>query len=448
MADTKHQGPWKPSAEEIANAIELHAQWLDSEGAAGEKLDLGRADLRKFGPQLRGARLDKGQLTQCDLRGADITGVSLVQARLLGAKIDGATICGANLAGANFNSAEIGEADLSDSVWNGAAFRKARGEAARFCRCRIDMNSAVKGGPNFNSADLGGVWLTSADLSEGELVQAKMPAAHAEKALFNTARLGQLNLESATLRGASFRHADMTGSNLQGADCCQADFVSARLERAQLNDADMTGAAFHKADLRHAIVRNTVFRRAKGLFGADRAALDDMVDTEWLTDGIKDGYFSWDFIRSWGSLAVFSASGILLAGIIVYGAVARWFNAHLADFRDEMATNQVSPDLVAFVPGPLVMPSALGLLLAAIVVLTIASVFFRVTCPAAIKEYTELFWVRALHAPRLEYLAASNSRVRSRYLTALLYIIGGGYVIGYAIFRVAVTLKFAFLGAS
>ena len=447
MADTKHKGPWEPSAEEIANAIELHAQWLDSEGADGEKLDLAWADLRKFGPQLRAARLDKAQLTQCDLRGADITGASLVEASLLAAKMGGATICRANLACANFHGAEIAEADFSDSVWNSALFGRAKGKEARFCRCRIDMNSAVKGGPHFRGADLPGVWLSSADLSKGDLVGAKMPSAHAEKALFNTAKLERVNLESGTLRGASFGHAEMLRSNLQGADCCQADFFSAHLKEAQLNDADMTGAAFHKADLREAIVRNTVFRRATGLFGADRAALDRMVDTEWLTDGIKDGYFSWDFIRSWGSLAVFSASGILLAGIIVYGAVARWFNAHLADFREGIATNQVSQDLVAFVPGPLVMPSALGLLLVAIVVLTIASVFYRVMCPAAIKEYTELFWVRALNAPRLEYLAASNSRVASRYLTAFLYLIGGGYVVGYAIFRVAVTLKFAFLGA-
>ncbi len=147
-------------------------------------------------------------------------------------------------------------------------------------------------------------------------------------------------------------------------------------------------------------------------------------------------------------MAVFSASGIVLAAIIVYGAVARWFNAHLAHFREGVAKNQASQDLVAFVPGPLVMPWELGLLLVAIVILTFASMFYRYRCPAAIKEYTELFWVRALHAPRLEYLAASNSRVRTRYLTASLYLIGGVYVVGYAIFRVGVTLWFAFAGAS
>lgn len=447
MADTKHRQPWEPSAEEIVKAIELHAQWLDSEGADGEQLDLGRADLRKFGPQLRGARLDQAKLTQCDLRGVDITGASLVKASLLGAKLDGATICGANLTRANFTSAEIAGADFSESVWNKATFANAMGEAALFCKCRIDMDAVVKEGPNFSNANLPGVWFSSADLSKGQLAHAIMPSAHAEEAVFDRAQMGTVNLQSATLRGASFRHADMSESNLQGADCCQADFASARLATAKLTDADMTDAAFHKADLRSANVRNTIFKRAKGLFGADRAVLDDMVDTEWLTDGIKDGRFRWDHIRNLGSLAIFSASGILLAGIIVYGAVARWFNAHLADFREGLEKNQESQDLVAFVPGPLVMPWELGFLLVAIVVLTIASMFYRIWCPAAIKEYTELFWVRALHAPRLEYLAASNSRVRTRYLTASLYLIGGVYVVGYAIVRVAVTLRFAFSGA-
>ena len=248
----------------------------------------------------------------------------------------------------------------------------------------------------------------------------------------------------ARLTGASLRHARLDTAHLNEANCEDADFSGARLHSAELTGGNFTRAKFYKAEFDHANVRDSIFIDAEGLFGPDRASLDKMRSTEWLVVGKQRDRVTWELIRVVGSLAIFSASGFSLAAIVTYAAIARWYNDRLAKFLEEAAVRGLPTEYAATILGPLAMPWELGVLLGAIGILTAGSMLFRRFCPAQIREYTELRWVRELQAPRLEYLAASYSNRRMRYVPVALFCLGGGYILLYALWRFLVTLWFAF----
>jgi len=442
MTETRHNKPWNPAAEFVSQAIEAHTRWLESKGKEGSELNLEWADLRELDIDLRSRKLDKCHFKHSDLRGLDLTGASLVNADLTAANLEGTTLAGADLHNATLINVRVAGADFSGCTWDRADFTNASGEDAHFDGCRIDRKPAERNGPMFQSSELPAVTLRSADLSGARFQNAKMPGAVAEDAVFDHVQMEGIGLDSAILKRASFRGANLHGAKLERANCERATFANAILKQAHVSEADFTRATFQKANLKEAAVRNVVFGKAEGLFGKDRASLDQMKDTEWVVVGAERD-ITWEVIRSVGSLAIFSASGLSLAAILIYAGAARWFNAHLKAFWSELNERGPSNGWAGFVPGPLEMPTHLAVLLVAILVLAAASLMFRFCCPAPIKECTELQWVRALQAPRLEYLAAKYSRPGWRYLTAVLYVLGGGYIVGYAVWRIWITLNFA-----
>lgn len=428
---TKYTEAWKPTDQHVEQAVGAHIEWLESDGELGEQLDLGWADLINNRKIAVAPCLDRAILENANLANVKLDGRSLKKSNF----------SGASLKGTHFVECDITEANFAGATWNGANFTDAKGENANFSGCKVEGS----GGVVFADARLPSVELTRADLTRANLSNVNFQDAVATEATFDRANMKGASLASARLRGALLRHVRLDSANLNEADCEDADFSGARLHSAELTGGNFERAKFYKAEFDLANVRDSIFIDAEGLFGPDRAALDKMRSTEWLIAGNQGDRFTWELIRGVGSLAIFSASGFSLAAIVTYAAVARSYNHRLASFLEEAAARGLPTDYAATILGPLAMPWELGVLLAAIGILTAGSMLFRWLCPAQIREYTELRWVRELQAPRLEYLAASYSNRRMRYVTGALFCLGGGYILLYALWRFLLTMWFAFL---
>jgi uncharacterized protein YjbI with pentapeptide repeats len=87
----------------LAEILELHKQWLDSDGEAGEQAVLPGVQLEDA--DLTDAKLCRANLNKANLRRADLLLVDLRQASLLRANLENATMLGAQLAEANLQGA-------------------------------------------------------------------------------------------------------------------------------------------------------------------------------------------------------------------------------------------------------------------------------------------------------------------------------------------------------
>ena len=104
-----HELPSPQIAEpELQNLLEQHREWVESDGAKGQRMELARANFA--GVDLTGANLQNAILNRANFQGAelllaDLRGASLVQANLQEANLLGADFHGANLEGAALEGA-------------------------------------------------------------------------------------------------------------------------------------------------------------------------------------------------------------------------------------------------------------------------------------------------------------------------------------------------------
>ncbi len=107
------------SPNELANILEAHRKWVESEGKEGERADLSKANLQKAilrGANLQGAILLLANLQKAILRGANLQKAFLGGANLQGANLDGANLQGADLTEANLQGAYPIFANLQGAV--------------------------------------------------------------------------------------------------------------------------------------------------------------------------------------------------------------------------------------------------------------------------------------------------------------------------------------------
>ncbi len=148
QTSSKRHSPSATSRSELAELLQKHREWVESQGCEGSRLDLSRANLVGVdlaGANLQGAILHKTNLRGADLSLADLRGASLVQANLqaadlLGTELRGADLQGANLGGATglwigqFTATNLCGALLPQPVsqFNGPAFLAQASRAARW----------------------------------------------------------------------------------------------------------------------------------------------------------------------------------------------------------------------------------------------------------------------------------------------------------------------------
>ena len=174
----------RPLPPELIEQLRQHQEWLESEGASGQRLFLERADLRGLslsGCQLRRSVVFKSLLNGSDLRASDLSEAGLSSSVLLETRLD--------------------EAVLE----------------------RMDGAGAILRGASLARAQADGIWLEDADLTEvnaqhAHLAHAELAGAHLENSDFEDADLRGSNLESVHLSGAILTGARLDGTFLEGSD--------------------------------------------------------------------------------------------------------------------------------------------------------------------------------------------------------------------------------------
>jgi uncharacterized protein YjbI with pentapeptide repeats len=104
----KKHSPPATTKPDLAELLQRHREWVESQGCEGSRLDVSRANLVGVdlaGANLQGAILHKTNLRGADLSLADLRGASLVQANLQGADLLGTELRGADLQWANLEAA-------------------------------------------------------------------------------------------------------------------------------------------------------------------------------------------------------------------------------------------------------------------------------------------------------------------------------------------------------
>lgn len=210
--------------DQLADILEAHGRWLNSNGREGERANLSRSDLS-------GASLGETRLAMADLSGSRLIGAYLVLSDLSQANLSDADLTGADLSGADILLANLSDANLSDA----------------------DLSVADLSGANLAGASLVSALATQADLSGADLSAADLTGADLTGANFSTA-----NLSGARLHQTRLSEANLTGANLSGARLILVSMLSSRCERI-----DLTGATIDATTLSQ--IPGEAVERFKGL---------------------------------------------------------------------------------------------------------------------------------------------------------------------------------------
>jgi len=221
-----------------------------------------------------------------------------------------------------------------------------------------NLLEAKLSGANLSEADLAGADLRLANLSEAdlhgadfrraELGGANLRRAELEGANLQGANLRQANLHDVNLSGANLSKADLVGSNLSGgrfqrANIGAADLSWANLSGADLSGANLTRAYLYEADLQRTNISGAVLLGAN-LLGANlvRANLSWANLSEAKLNGtdLRAADLSWANLQ-WADLIVADLTeadlnGAHLLGTNISGAVLKWANLSGAELA--MAT--------------------------------------------------------------------------------------------------------------
>jgi serine/threonine-protein kinase len=98
----------------------------------------------------------------------------------------------------------------------------------------LDLQKATLTGASFNQAKLPKVNFQGADLSGSNFGRADLTQASLRNANLGRAYLSNANLQGADLRGADLSYASLNQANLRGANLCGADLTGARISDDQL----------------------------------------------------------------------------------------------------------------------------------------------------------------------------------------------------------------------
>jgi uncharacterized protein YjbI with pentapeptide repeats len=429
---------------------------LSGNGQAGANLagvdfsdaDLAEADLTKADlsqAQLVRAVLTKAVLHQTTLNEARMDGVNARAADFSNATIERASMVGADCRGAKFDRVKLHQTNLDRAILDGASLRSAsmsgaHGDKVLFGTACLDEANLRQ--TSFTNADL-----RSASIRKTSFVEAKLSGSDLSGLALGGIEFQHAKLDACDLRHADLRLAQLHASDLSGALLTGAKLDKANLHQANLERADVTSASFRETILSNANISHARVIRTVGLFGPSRANAASMSNPEWAVYAPRWDLVHWAKLRSIGSLRLF---GVSYAGFIAITAVAtmgKWYNAQ-ADRWHQWAANhaQEGPmgawaDLVARIP-KVIAPAYLGWQLVMLGLLGFGATLYVTCCPEPIKEATETRWTRELEQPLIEYRAAMFNSPFARYLCFGAYLVGGGWTVGYLLWRGAFAILY------
>ena len=305
--------------------------------------------------------------------------------------------------------------------------------------------------PN-ESFDLSEADLRKEDLSRRDLKNADLWCARLEWTDLTGTQLQNATLTEAHMDHAILDEADLTEAKLKGAFLTNARLWGTRLESADISPADFNGAIvcnakFAKADCSHANFIKTI-----GLCGPYCGSFDDIQKSETAVYTYSwDRPCSWEVIRKVGQIPLFGISYFSIFAIVIWTSITRWLNAVISSLKDlTIAWVEALPtsvpglvDMIAGIPNVPIY-GKVKWTLAAIICIAVATTLYKFRCPPQIQEFTEARWAFELRRPLIEYRAWKYSRLTSRWLTAIFYVIGIMWVTSILIRRIGGTFIYLF----
>ena len=173
--------------------------------------------------------------------------------------------------GPDLSSANLTETNLIEAQLNDANLRKAQLNGANLKEAQLhdtDFRFAQLNDADLRKARLNGANLIGAQLHGTDLSSAQLHGANLGAAQLNGADLKFAQLHDANLRDAQLHGADLIGAQLNGANLIGAQLHGANLKRAQLHGADLMLAQLNGANLMLAQLHGADLRDAQ-LHGAD-----------------------------------------------------------------------------------------------------------------------------------------------------------------------------------
>lgn len=268
---------------------------------------------------------------------------------------------------------------------------------------------------------------------------------------------GRLVLFHRDLRQAGLRDADLRGAILIDCDLRAADLSARedgeeryserepdrRFQDVALDYSQLRGARLNSRSQgrrRPIDLSGASFVGTNGMFGTDSASFGQEVSFDparlprlqrWGHPRDLGDFPSWETMKLLGTLPVLSVSNLLIGGILVYSAIASWYNTQ----TERLLAHAVAPDAdtllvqIANILAPAPASAHLGNVLMALVTLTLTNILYRVQCPTLVQEYSR--WSvfgrgEYERSQRLTYLSATYSRPLFRYVCFLAMVGAGG----------------------
>ncbi len=179
------EGNLVPLGERLFELLSLHQDWLDSEGRAGQRLELDLADLS--GAPLSQVDLSAAKIQRCNLRNANLSGTNLMMADLSYCNLTGADLSGVNLSGCGMRRVNLTGATLLDSILLSvqvAASDRAWPTNLQYARLNdTDLRCRTADGVILRFADMTGAKVNMALMKGSDTSGAKMPTTRAPAAL-------------------------------------------------------------------------------------------------------------------------------------------------------------------------------------------------------------------------------------------------------------------------
>ena len=225
--------------------------------------------------------------------------------------------------------------------------------------------------------------------------------------------LGAMNNKSVTIGPA-----DMSGCDFSGR-AVALKFKDVKLSNADFKHSDFAGADFSGAINLH-LANNLnlcVFPTKSGssfAMIADRSIEKYELSSDYYP---KD---TWEQLRTYGNLPIFSASWITLALTPMYYYSINKINAYSASFQMYTTENGFQMEWPRIVPD-----WGILLLYFGAIILVFASTSYAILCPDEVKEYSRTKWTHELGNPLIHYLPLTWKYPLRRRVIKLLYTSGG-----------------------
>lgn len=426
MSDEARINYKTPDAHELDRALLQHRLWLEQpKQRDARQFNMPGHDFSSpgcFGDY----SIERAVFADCRFAGRTSWPISLKGCAFLGCDLEEATFEGVDLSEVGFAAFHEQGKIVRRTKLTKTAFLKVVLDATRFEDCHGEHTQ-------FENAD----FLSSAYFARVELLSAN----------FKGAQLGGKDSEIAFCK---FKKTDFSGAFFDAArihtemlfsDCkfVGAQFPRTKLTGVTLTDCDLTGAEWKDATLKNMTIDGSVFRKGKHLYGRHGPHMNNVDGALLARYSRRVDVCSWEWVRWFGSIRLFSVSYLAIIAIWLYAGGVKWYNHQLESLQlkhEVVAEFPIVKDLKM-----LPVPSDLGLMLLAVMVLAVAATAY-LFCPTIVKENSETFWHKNLGREIFEYRIHAFRFWPLRWISGICYVVGGLWVLIHLGIKVHHTLDF------